>query len=237
MNWLGIQNDYNINVLRVFYQSLSAKVKRKEVSQTESLVPRVDFSATVRGRHIEFNWRIINQLLGITDPDLNKWKYHRRFSSEQLSEAYETDGKRVSGMPDSKRVIQYIYSRIMTHKGGNFSEFTQLDNPWLPRLLHKEPINPAQLISMELLRWVDGKTKKENASLPFPQLIAYMLEKFNILSTEGVDNKKCLPMDSKNLGKMGVSYDQPQGLPDQVQEGEVHLTTHSLPPLALAIKK
>ena len=43
MNWLGIQNDYNINVLRVIYQSLSAKVKRKEVSQKESLVARVDF--------------------------------------------------------------------------------------------------------------------------------------------------------------------------------------------------
>ena len=97
----------------------------------------------------------------------------------------------------------------MTHKDGNFSEFTQLDNPWLPRLLLKEPINPGQLISMELLRWVDGKNQKDNVSLPFPQLIAFLLEKFNIKSTEGVDNRKCLPMDTKNLGKMGVSYIKP----------------------------
>ena len=97
----------------------------------------------------------------------------------------------------------------MTHKGGNFSEFTQLDNPWLPRLLCKEPINPGQLISIELLRWVDGKTTKENASLPYPQLTVFLLENFNIKSTEGVDNKKCLPMDSKNLGKMGVVYNKP----------------------------
>ena len=115
----------------------------------------------------------------------------------------------MSGMTNSNRVIQYIYSRIMTHKGGNFSEFTQLDNPWLPRLLLKEPINPGQLISMELLRWVDGKNQKDNSSLPFPQLIAFLLEQFNIKSTEGVDNRKCLPMDTKNLGKMGVSYIRP----------------------------
>ena len=43
----------------------------------------------------------------------------------------------------------------------------------------------------------------------FPQLIAFLLEQFNIKSTEGVDNRKCLPMDSKNLGKMGVSYIRP----------------------------
>ena len=97
----------------------------------------------------------------------------------------------------------------MTHKGGHFSEFTQLDNPWLPRFLSQEPINPGQLISLELLRWLDGKTTKDNASLPYPQLIAFLLENFNIQSTEAVDNKKCLPMDSKNLGKMGVVYNKP----------------------------
>ena len=84
----------------------------------------------------------------------------------------------------------------MTNKGGNFSEFTQLDNPWLPRFLNQEPINPGQLISTELLRWVDGKSK-ENASLPYPQLITFLLENFNIKSTKGVDNRKCLPMDTK----------------------------------------
>ena len=236
MNWLGIQNEYNVGVLRAFYQSLSAHVKRREMGD-KALVAHVRFTATVRGRNIEFDWKIINQLLGITDPILNKWKYHRRFPNDQLKDAYGTDGKKASGMSDLHRVIPYSYSRIMTHKGGNFSEFTLLDNPWLPRLLLKEPINPGQLISMELLRRVDGKTKKENVSLPFPQLIAFLLEHFNIKSTEGVDNRKCLPMDSKNLGKMGVSYYKPQGRLDPVHEVAVPLTTLSLPPLALAIRK
>ena len=130
MNWLGIQNDYSVSVLRVFYQSLCADVKTREKDK-QTLVAGVRFSATVRGRHIEFDWKIINQILGITDPILNKWKYHRRFPSDQLKDAYGTEGKKVSGMTDHNRVIQYIYSRIMTHKGGNFSEFTQLDNPLL----------------------------------------------------------------------------------------------------------
>ena len=59
-------------------------------------------------------------------------------------------------MSDSKRVLQYIYSRLMTHKGGNFNEFTQLDNAWLVKFLTQKPINPGQLISMELNRWVEG---------------------------------------------------------------------------------
>ena len=78
MNWLGIQNDYNINVLRVFYQSLSAKIKLRDPLK-KSEVARVDFYATVRGRTIKFNWKTINQFLGITDPDMNKWTYHKRF--------------------------------------------------------------------------------------------------------------------------------------------------------------
>ena len=83
MNWMEIQNDYSGNVLCVFYQSLSTKVKRRE---KDNLIACVDFSTTVRGRHFEFDWRIINKLLGITDLILNKWKYHRRFTPDQLTE-------------------------------------------------------------------------------------------------------------------------------------------------------
>ena len=104
MNWLGIQNDYSVNVLCVFYQSLYAKVKRRE-KDNETLVAGVRFYATVRGRHIEFDWRIINHLLGIIALALNKWKYHRRFNSDRLSEVYGTEGKKVSGMTDLNRVI------------------------------------------------------------------------------------------------------------------------------------
>ena len=59
----GIHNEYNINVLRVFCQSLTAKAKYKMVNGKET-IQRVNFEATVRGRDISFNWRDINVLLG-----------------------------------------------------------------------------------------------------------------------------------------------------------------------------
>ena len=85
---------------------------------------------------------------------------------------------------------------------------------------------------MELLRWVDGKNQKENASLPFPQLISFILEQFNINSTGDMDNRKCLPIEKKNLGKMGVS-----GLLVLVHVGQVHLGLISHPLLVLLNRK
>ena len=81
---------------------------------------------------------------------MNKWSFAERLEQAELEQIYGTGGKKVSGMPDTQRVLQYIYSRIMTNKGGNFNEFTQLDNPWLAKFLTQQPINPGQLISMEL---------------------------------------------------------------------------------------
>ena len=132
---------------------------------------------------------------------MNQWSFPERLDQAELELAYGTGGRKVSGMPYTQRVLQYLYSRIMTHKGGNFNEFTQLDNPWLARFLTMQPINPGQLISLELYRWIDSKNKG-NTSLPYPQFIAFLLEKFNIKSTEEADNKRCLLMGSMNLGKM-----------------------------------
>ena len=152
MCWLGINRQYNINVLRVFYQSLTAKAKYKTVNEKET-IRRVTFKATVRGRKVKITWRDINRVLGVTDEGMNQWIYPEKLSQEELATVYETKGKKVSVMPDSKTVLQYIYSRLMANKGGNFNEFTGLDNPWLPRFLTKQPINPGQLMSMELNRW------------------------------------------------------------------------------------
>ena len=85
------------------------KVKLRDPLKPKSEVARVDFYATIRGRTIKFNWKTINQFMGITNPDLNKSKYHRRFVQEDLEEVYGTSRKRVSSMPDAKRVLQYIY--------------------------------------------------------------------------------------------------------------------------------
>ena len=71
MCWLGINSQYNINVLRVFSQSLTANVKYKMVNGKET-IRRVNFKATVRGRDISFNWRDINVMLGVTEEDMNE---------------------------------------------------------------------------------------------------------------------------------------------------------------------
>ena len=168
MCWLGINNEYNINVLRVFGQSLTAKAKYKTVNEKE-IIRRVTFKATVMGRTICFTWRDINDLLGVTEESMNEWLYPEKLSQEELERVYETKGKKVSAMSDSNRVLQYIYSRLMTHKGGNFNEFTQIDNPWLPRFLTKQPINPGQMISLELHRWCETKDMKPG-HLPYPQI-------------------------------------------------------------------
>ena len=55
MNWLGIQNEYNVQVLRVFYESLTAKAKYKNISKDKTAIGRIDFKATVTGRSIKFN--------------------------------------------------------------------------------------------------------------------------------------------------------------------------------------
>ena len=99
MNWLGLQNEYNINVLRVFYESLTATVKYRDISKKKTAIGRVDFKATVRGRRIKFNWSHINRFLGITDKELNEWTFPERLDQADLELAYGTGGKKVPGMP------------------------------------------------------------------------------------------------------------------------------------------
>ena len=173
MCWLGINQEYNINVLRVFSQSLTATVKYKKVDRKET-IHRVNFKATVRGRDISFNWRDINAMLGVTEEEMNKWLYPEKLNKAELEKVYDTKGKKVSGMSDSNRVLQYIYSQLMTHQGGNFNEFTLLDNPWFPRFLFHQPINPGQLISLELHRWL---VNHKAGYLPYPTILAFLLEK------------------------------------------------------------
>ena len=93
----------------------------------------------------------------------------------------------------------------MTHKGGNFNEFTLLDNPWFPRFLSQQPINPGQLISLELHRWIENH---KSGSLPYPTVIAFLLEKNLIKSTctEEEENVKCVPVSTVNIGKIRIKY-------------------------------
>ena len=90
--------------------------------------------------------------MGVTEGAMNEWIFPEKLSQVELEKVYDTKGKKVSGMSDSNRLLYYVYSRMMTHKGGNFNEFTLLDNPWFPRFLSQQPINPGQLISLELVR-------------------------------------------------------------------------------------
>ena len=82
MCWLGINKEYNINVLMVFCQSLTAKAKYKKVNGKET-IRRVDFKATVRGRDISFNWRDINAMLGVTEAAMNEWLHTLRNSARR----------------------------------------------------------------------------------------------------------------------------------------------------------
>ena len=118
MPWLGIKQDYNINVLRVFCQSLSGKVKYKKVDGKEQ-IRRLTFTATVRGRTFNFTWRTLNELMGITEEGMNEWLYPEslKYNKEELKKLYGTEGKKVSKMSDSYRLLYYVYSRMMTHKG------------------------------------------------------------------------------------------------------------------------
>ena len=105
-------------------------MKYKKVDGKEQ-IHRLYFTATVRGRTFSFTWRTLNELMGITDEGMTEWLYPEalKYSKEELVKLYGTDGKKVSKMSDSFRLLYYVYSRIMTHKGGNFNEFTLLDNP------------------------------------------------------------------------------------------------------------
>ena len=175
MPWLGINQDYNVNVLRVFCQSLTGKAKFKKVDGKEQ-IHKLSFTATVRGRSIRFTWKTLNEMMGITDESMNEWLYPEalKYSKEVLDKLYGTSGKKVSKMSDSNRLLYYVYSRMMTHKGGNFNEFTLIDNPWFPRILSHQPINPGQLICLELQRWL---TNDKSGYLPYPTIIASSLRR------------------------------------------------------------
>ena len=143
MPWLSINQNYNVNVLRVFCQTLTGRAKFRKVDGKEQ-IHKLSFTATVRGRSIRFTWQTLNEMMGITDESMNEWMYPEahKYSKEDLEKLYGTNGKKVSKMSDSNRLLYYVYSRMMTHKGGNFNEFANVDNPWFPRLLKQLPINP-----------------------------------------------------------------------------------------------
>ena len=69
--WLGINQDYNVNVLRVFCQSLSGKTKYKKVDGKEQ-IRRLTFTVTVRGRTLRFTWKTLNELMRITEEGMNE---------------------------------------------------------------------------------------------------------------------------------------------------------------------
>ena len=71
MCWLGINQEYNINVLRVFFQSLTSKAKYKKVDGKDQ-IRKVTFTATVRGRTFSFTWRDINHMMGVPEGEMNE---------------------------------------------------------------------------------------------------------------------------------------------------------------------
>ena len=66
--------------------------------------------------------------MGITEEGMNEWLYPEslKLSKEELEKVYDTQGKKVSGMSDSNRLLYYVYSRMMTHKGGELQRVHSL---------------------------------------------------------------------------------------------------------------
>ena len=74
MPWLSINQNYNVNVLRVFCQTLTGRAKFRKVDGKEQ-IHKLSFTATVRGRSIRFTWQTLNEIMGITDESMNEWMY------------------------------------------------------------------------------------------------------------------------------------------------------------------
>ena len=66
--------------------------------------------------------------MGITDEGMNEWLYPEslKYNKEELEKLYGTPGKKVSKMSDSNRLLYYVYSRMMTHKGGGVTSTSSL---------------------------------------------------------------------------------------------------------------
>ena len=89
MPWLSINQDYNVNVLRVFCQTLTGRAKFKKVDGKDQ-IHRLSFTATVRGRSLRFTWKTLNELMGITDDSMNEWMYPEtlKYSKEDLEKLW-----------------------------------------------------------------------------------------------------------------------------------------------------
>ena len=61
------------------------------------------------------------------------------------------------------------------------------------------------MISLELHRWL---VNNKAGYLPYPTIIAFLLEKNLIKATSDVEeeNVKCAPVSAINIGKMGIKY-------------------------------
>ena len=43
--------------------------------------------------------------MGVTEGEMNEWLFPEKLSKEELEKVSDTKGKKVSGMPDPKRVL------------------------------------------------------------------------------------------------------------------------------------
>lgn len=200
--WIGLNDMYDEKVVKVFYSNLKVVVRKDKKEEMVGL----SFNTTVRGQQIFFDSESLNNDFGITEPQFNIWVKKGPFPEPQLSEIYsfkEGLERKPASMPDAYRILHYVYSRIMVSRCGSFSTISNIDNPLLPSLIKKEPINPGMVICLELYRFLTDKSKSN--FLPFPQLVSFLL-RINKVWYVDAEEKKIKQVTMSTLKKMGIKW-------------------------------
>ena len=176
VSWIEIKDDYDIDVIRVFFSNLSVtKIKDKD-----GYVIGMTFKSQVRGQSISYDDDSLNTALGVTDPTYRVWEKYEKMPEKRYCEilGLEVEDKKTSAeMCDEHRILHMVYSRLLVNNSGNFTNLTEQDNPILGRLIAKLPLNPGMVIIQDLQRFLTKGTKKP--TFPYLQVISCLLKMEN----------------------------------------------------------
>ena len=135
-SWLSINDDYDLDVVRVFYSNLSVT----DITDDKGNVTGISFTSQVRGQKIQYDDSSLNTALGIKQDKYRVWEKHECFSEKRYNEILGLEGsgpKSPADMCDEHRLIHMVYSRLVVNKAGIFTNLTEVDNPTLGRLIGK----------------------------------------------------------------------------------------------------
>ena len=144
-------------------------------------------------------------------PEHTAWHPLERYEKQDEFLIYETNTGKPARMPSTNRLVHFAYSRLMSAKNENFTSLARYDNPVLIHLLSRRPINPGQLICMEMLRWMEKCSAK--SKLPFPCVVTLLLQRLGIKALERHGNRRPKLVGTKTLKDMGLLKNLPASAP------------------------